>query len=98
MSDIIYVVAKLQAQTGKESALKGLLEPLTEPTRREKGCLRYIMLEDRQNPSVIILLEEWENEADLNAHLGLPHLQKLFGQLPAVLAAPPEVIRYKKIA
>lgn len=97
MSDTMYVIAKLQAQAGKEETLKEKLLVLVEPTKKEKGCISYKMLQDRQNPAVLTMVEEWQTEADLDTHLGLPHLQQLFGQLPELLSAPPEIIRYKKL-
>lgn len=96
--DIVYVVAKLQARAGKEEALWKLIEPLLEPTRKEQGCRSYTALRDRSNPAVFTLLEEWDTEADLNTHLALPQLQKVFAQLPDVLAAPPDIVRYRKLA
>jgi quinol monooxygenase YgiN len=56
--DIVYVVAKLQARAGKEEALWKLIDPLVEPTRKEKGCRSYLVLKDRSNPAVFTLLEE----------------------------------------
>ncbi|HYI01069.1 putative quinol monooxygenase [Hyalangium sp.] len=97
MQDIVYVVAKLQARAGKEEALRKLIEPVIEPTRQEKGCRRYSVMQDRQNPAVITLLEEWDTEADLDTHLALPHLQKIFAELKDVLGAPPDIVRYKEI-
>jgi quinol monooxygenase YgiN len=98
MQDIVYVVARLQARAGKEEALRKLIEQGIDPTRKEKGCLRYSLMQDRQNPAVLTLLEEWETEADLNTHLALPQLQKVFAVLPELLAAPPDIARYKKLA
>jgi quinol monooxygenase YgiN len=98
MQDIVYVVAKLQARAGKEEALRKLIEQGAEPTRKEKGCLRYSLMQDRRNPMVLTLLEEWETEADLDTHLALPHLQRVFAQFPELLAAPPDIVRYKKLA
>lgn len=98
MKDIVYTVAKLQARAGKEAELRKLLEQGVEPTRKEKGCLRYSLMQDRQNPAVLTLLEEWETETDLNTHLALPQLQKVFALLPDLLAAPPDIVRYKQLA
>ena len=98
MQDIVYVVAKLQARAGKEETLRKLIEQGVEATRKEKGCLRYSLMQDRQNPTVLTLLEEWETEADLNTHLSLPHLQKIFAQLPEMLAAPMDIVRYRRLA
>jgi quinol monooxygenase YgiN len=97
MNDAVHVIAKLQARAGKEEALKSLLQPLAERTRAEKGCRSYVLLQGRQDPTVVTLVEEWETDADLNTHLALPHLQAIFGQLPDLLGAPPEIIRYKKL-
>lgn len=98
MNDTVYVIAKLQARVGKEAELRQLLEQGVEPTRKEKGCLRFSLMQDRQNPAVLALVEEWETEADLHTHLALPQLQKVFALLPELLAAPPDVIRYKQLA
>ncbi|HVG59828.1 MAG TPA: putative quinol monooxygenase [Hyalangium sp.] len=97
MKDTVYVVAKLQARAGKEAELRKLLEQGAEPTRKEKGCLRYSVMQDRQSPAVLTLLEEWETEADLNTHLALPQLQQVFALLPDLLGAPPDVVRYKQL-
>lgn len=97
MNDLIYVVVKLQAKAGKEEGLRKLIEPIVEPTRLEKGCRRYELLQDRANPAVLMIQEEWETEAALSTHLALPHLQKVFAALPELVAAPPEIARYKKL-
>lgn len=98
MSDVIYVIAKLPAQPGKAEALKALIQPLIEPTRREKGCLSYIVLEDRRDPAVVTLYEEWESEADLATHLAQPAIKRVFALFPELLlAGKADIVRYKKI-
>ena len=47
--------------------------------------------------AVLTLVEQWESEADLNTHLGQPHMQKLFAQLPDLVAAQPEINYFKKL-
>jgi quinol monooxygenase YgiN len=96
--EIVYVIARMHAQAGKEEVLWKMIEPFIEPTRQEKGCRRYSVLRDRKNPAVLTLLEEWDTEADLDIHLAQPQLQKLFGQFKDVLTAPPDVVRYRLIA
>jgi quinol monooxygenase YgiN len=97
MRDILYVIAKLQARPGKEETIKGLMQPLVEQTKKEKGCLSYELFHDRKNPAVFTLVEQWESEADVNTHLGQPHMQKLFAQLPELVSAAPEIGYYKKL-
>jgi quinol monooxygenase YgiN len=97
MKDIVYVVAKLQARAGKEAELRKLIEQGAEPTRKEKGCLRYSLMQNRQNPAVLTLLEEWETEADLDTHLALPQIQKVFVLLPDLLVEPLDIVRYRQL-
>ena len=96
--EIIYVIAKMQARAGKEETLWKLIEPFVEPTRKEKGCRGFMALRDRSNSAVLTLVEEWDTDADLNTHLAQPHLQELFAQFPDLLGAPPEIVRYQRLA
>ncbi|MEV6975902.1 putative quinol monooxygenase [Kitasatospora sp. NPDC093806] len=55
--------------------LRQLLLSFVEPTRREPGCLEYHFHEDHGAPGVFVFYEVWRSEADLEAHLALPHLR-----------------------
>jgi len=51
MSQKIDVVAHLHAAPGHEALFREVLEGFVEPMRREKGCLRYDLFFDAENPS-----------------------------------------------
>ncbi|MFE7776238.1 putative quinol monooxygenase [Streptomyces sp. NPDC057445] len=55
--------------------LKQLLLSFVAPTRQESGCLEYHFHEDRNDPGVFVFYEAWRSQADLDAHLALPHIQ-----------------------
>uniref|UniRef100_A0AAU2K042 Antibiotic biosynthesis monooxygenase n=1 Tax=Streptomyces sp. NBC_00049 TaxID=2903617 RepID=A0AAU2K042_9ACTN len=55
--------------------LKRLLLSFVEPTRQESGCLEYHFHEDRADPGVFVFYEAWRSQADLDAHLALPHMR-----------------------
>ncbi|MEV7612498.1 putative quinol monooxygenase [Streptomyces sp. NPDC089799] len=55
--------------------LRTVLASFVEPTREEPGCLEYHFHEDRAEPGVFVFYEAWRSEADLEAHLALPHMQ-----------------------
>ncbi|MFE5938683.1 putative quinol monooxygenase [Streptomyces sp. NPDC056470] len=55
--------------------LKQLLLSFVEPTRQEPGCLEYHFHEDRNESGVFVFYETWRSQADLDAHLALPHMQ-----------------------
>ncbi|MDH6125052.1 quinol monooxygenase YgiN [Kitasatospora sp. GP82] len=52
----------------------GIVRSFVAPTRQEPGCLEYHLHEDRDEPGVFVFYEAWRSQADLDAHLALPHL------------------------
>ena len=57
----VEVVAHLQAKPGCEGGLRAVLESFVAPTRLEKGCLRYDLNVDLDDPTKFTFIEEWES-------------------------------------
>ncbi len=87
------VVAIMKAKPGKESELRALLESLVEPTSKEAGYLRYEMHGNINDPAEFVFVEEWQTEADLDAHLASPHLQAAIERIPDLLSGELEIRR-----
>ena len=45
--------------------------------RNEEGCLAYDYYFSAQDENTVLLLEHWESEAHLRAHLAQPHMTAL---------------------
>lgn len=54
--------------------MKEVLEGYLAPTRAEKGCLRYDLFQDIDDPKKFTFIEEWESKEDLDAHSRSAHL------------------------
>ncbi|HBL31513.1 MAG TPA: antibiotic biosynthesis monooxygenase [Acidobacteria bacterium] len=94
----VHVVALFVAAPGKENELAELLESLVEPTRREAGCIRYDLLRGLPGEAGdFAFVEEWENEATLDAHSRSAHLQAVIPKVVPLLGAPANVARYRQI-
>jgi len=74
MADTLHVLATLRAKPGREEALREILEGLIAPTRKEAGCLAYRLVENREDPAQFTFIEEWTDEAALEAHFKTEHL------------------------
>jgi quinol monooxygenase YgiN len=72
MADIT-VIAKIVAQQEGIEAVKAELLKLIFPTRRESGCIEYLLHQDTQNPAVFIFYETWESAAAIEMHIGSNH-------------------------
>ncbi|BBQ53727.1 putative quinol monooxygenase [Aeromonas veronii] len=73
MSSPVIVIAQLEARPEYAEQFRAALEPLIAATLLEKGCQRYQLHQDLDNPNSWMLYEVWESEAALTAHQGLPH-------------------------
>ncbi len=94
MTATVHVVARLVARPDTVAELRALLLSLIEPTRQEAGCLRYSLLQNTADPTDFTFVEEWVDQAALEAHFTTPHLQAALAQAPELLAASPDIRRY----
>ena len=47
----------------------------------EKGCIHYVWTADLNHPGRVVVYEEWESGADLEAHLQGEWYRNMFGHL-----------------
>lgn len=78
---LLTVIAKIQAKNDTGDKVRAHLFNLVEPTRKEKGCVDYVLCQDNDNPSVFIFYENWESKTDLDAHMKSPHFKKCFAEI-----------------
>ncbi len=98
MSDArIKVVAHVRAQAGKEEDLKKVMLSLIEPTRKEAGCIRYELYQNKEDTADLTFVEDWESDAALDAHMKTPHFQTAVGQIPLLAAGAPDIRRYRLV-
>ena len=98
MPQLLTVVAEMQAQPGKEDALRGAVLALIEPTRQEEGCVQYDLHLHSSDPARFVFYENWTSQAHLDHHAASPHIQEFRSAIADLLAAPPRIETYLRIA
>ncbi|TKB73563.1 MAG: antibiotic biosynthesis monooxygenase [Nitrospira sp.] len=93
-TNMVRVVARVVARSDKVEELRALLHGLLEPTRQERGCVMYALLHNRTDPTDFTFVEEWANDAAIDAHLQTAHVQQALLKLPDLAAAAPDIRRY----
>jgi quinol monooxygenase YgiN len=91
----VRVVARIKAKPGSESELRPILSSMLEPVRKEKGCLSYLMLENRDDPTEFTFLEEWSSDETLETHL--EGMQSNLPNLMPLIAEPPDIRTYSMV-
>jgi len=56
----------------------------------EPGCLRFDVIQDRDNANTFYFYEVYRDDAALAAHRETPHFKQYFEKTQRMLAAPPE--------
>ena len=90
MSDL-HVVALITAKPGSEAVVHEALTELLGHTRQEQGCRRYDLFESAATPGTYVTVEEWTDQAALDAHLASPHIAAALSTVGDALAAPPAI-------
>jgi len=88
------VVAHLVALPNKLEELKLVLIDMVKPTRQELGCIQYELLQNHEDPTGFVFIEQWESKALLNAHLDSPHISEAERKMDGLLAALPKIRLY----
>lgn len=85
------LLVTVQAKPGQEAKVESTFAPCVKASRKDKGCIQYDLHSDPDKPRTYVLIEKWQNLADLEKHLQAAHTQKLLKDLPDLLEGPPEV-------
>ena len=71
-----FIVVGLRAKQGKKAELRRDLIAVVEPSRNEKGNLRYELFVDQSDPGLFVFVEHWTSlEAQQKHHTEGPHIQ-----------------------
>jgi quinol monooxygenase YgiN len=92
------VIAQIKATPGKEAQVRQELLSLVAPSRKDSGCLNYDLHLALYNPALFLFHENWTSEAHLEQHLQKPDLKAVLARVGQLVAEPPQITLWKKIA
>jgi quinol monooxygenase YgiN len=91
------VVARIAVRPDKVTEAKAILSGFIAPTRKESGCISYVLLQNNADPTDFTFVEEWESDAALDAHLKTPHISAGLEKMPSLVTGPPDIRRYSVV-
>jgi quinol monooxygenase YgiN len=74
---LITSTIRITASENPNGEIVRVLRSLIEPTRVETGCIGCGLYKDLHDQSVIIWVEEWNTQDDLERHLRSPQYKKI---------------------
>ena len=73
---MLILVVNVTIKAGHEDEVIGYFQKLQEQTRREPGCIAYVIQRSRENPRAFLAYEQYTDQAALDAHRASPHFKE----------------------
>jgi quinol monooxygenase YgiN len=70
---MLILAVHVTIKAGHEDEVLDPFRKLQEATRREPGCIFYLVQRSRENPRHYLVYEQYTDEAALEAHRSSPH-------------------------
>ena len=91
------VIARATIKADKVEEAKAVFCAIVAPTRAEAGCIQYDLLQNQSKPEDFAIVEEWESQEHLDAHLESAHVADMLSKLPDLADGPPDVQLYDEV-
>jgi quinol monooxygenase YgiN len=90
----IVLVATLHAKEGKETEALEWLKEHQANTQQEPGCRLYALHLDESDPRAMVLIEMWDDQESIQAHMDADHFEKSVAASEGLLVTTqPEMLR-----
>ncbi len=91
------VMARAKAKEEKLTQVKEVLAGLIGPTRKESGCISYVLHQSADDVCSFVFVEKWASQAVLDEHLQTPYLKDFLSRVDDILAEPLDVTLWHEI-
>jgi len=85
---LITATIRITASDDPNNEIVRVLRSLIEPTRVERGCNSCGLYKDLHDPSIIIWVEEWNTQDNLERHVRSPQYKKILAAFDMSKAQP----------
>lgn len=93
-----HVLARITFKPDAIEAGRKILTDLVEHSRKDKGCVAYALYQQADAAHVFQTVEDWETQADADAHMTTPHVGAAIAAGMPLFAVPPEILAFAKVA
>lgn len=94
---MVRIMARISARAGSETKLRAILQSLLGPSRGEAGCVSYELFGNEDNPLEFVTVEQWTDQAAVDAHLATPHVANAITLASELLTQPPLIHRFRQV-
>lgn len=71
---MLIVLAKAKVSADALEATRAAVADMVAASNAEAGCIAYSFTQDLGDPTIIHIVEKWQDDAALAAHFATPHM------------------------
>jgi quinol monooxygenase YgiN len=94
---MVTIIVRYESKPGVADAIASALGKLIAPTRREPGCLQFVVYRCQEEPGQFVIYEQYADEDALAAHRETAHYLEMHRVVPPMLAGRQKG-RYDEVA
>jgi len=94
---MLTVVAKLPVKEGKMDEAVAAFKALMSKVASEEGTVLYSLNQDKANPNMLVVVEQYKDKAALDFHSSTPYFKEFFVASAAFIGGKPELSVMKEI-
>jgi quinol monooxygenase YgiN len=83
---MLTIIVRYESKPGVSDAVASALSKLIEPTRREPGCLQFVVYRSQEEPGEFVIYEQYADDDAVAAHRQTAHYLEMHEVVPAMLA------------
>ena len=91
---MLIVLAKAKVSAASMDAARGAIAAMVAASNAESGCIAYAFTQDVLDPTVLHIVEKWQDEAALLAHFATPHMAAFQAALAGLDFQVIEALKY----
>lgn len=92
---MIVITGRGKVLPDHRDALIAAAADMAVATHAEAGCIDYSLWLSPEDPNAILLLERWEDEASLMAHMSAPHMGPFATVFGTAIDGPFDLVRHE---
>ncbi len=94
---MLTIIAKLPVKEGKMEEALAAFKVLISKVASEEGTVLYSLNQDKANPNMLVVVEQYKDKAALEFHSSTPYFKDFFVASGAFIGGKPEMSVMKEI-
>ena len=94
---MIHILASFQVKNNKLSDFIKLCNELIEKSRKEEGCISYLLQQNTEKENQFVFVEEWKSNEAIEKHNSSEHFTRIVPLLVEMCENAPVIQTFNRI-